>query len=78
MVMGAGNHSAVFSTQVRSEHLPDRADGSGGHVHAEAVEHVDGPRPHSTGDDHVGAQTVDELRHQARPVLAEVWIRSNL
>jgi hypothetical protein len=42
------------------------------------VEHVDGPRSHSTGDDHVGAQTVDEARHHARPVLPEVWIGSDL
>jgi len=76
--MSAGNHSSVFSTQVRSEHLLDRADGSGGHVHAKAMEHVDGTGPHSTRYDHVGAQTVDELRHQPRPVLAEVRICSNL
>jgi hypothetical protein len=78
MVMGAGSHSVVFPAQVRSKHLLDAADGSGGYVHAEAVEHVDGPGPHSTGDDHVGAQTVDEARHHSRPVFAEVWIGSNL
>jgi hypothetical protein len=74
MVMGAGNHSAVFSTQVGSEYLLDSAGGSGGYVHSEAVEHVDGPRSHSTGDDHVGAQTSDEARHHARPVLTEMWV----
>jgi hypothetical protein len=78
MVMSAGNHSAVFSTQVGSEHLLDAADGSGGYVHAKAMKHVDGPGAHSTGDDHVGAQTVDELRHHARPVLTKVWIGSDL
>jgi hypothetical protein len=68
----------VFTTQVRSEHLPDAADGSGGYVHAESVEHVDGPGTHATGDDHVGAQTVDELRHHAGPVLTEVGIGHDL
>jgi len=76
--MGAGSHSAVLSAQVGSEHLLDAADGSGGYVHAEAVEHVDGPGPHSTGDDHVGAQTVDEARHHSGPVLTIVWIGSDL
>jgi hypothetical protein len=78
MVMGAGNDSAVLSTQVGSEHLLDAADGSGGYVHAEVVEHVDGPSSHSTGDDHVGAETVNEARHHSRPVLTKVWIGSNL
>jgi hypothetical protein len=78
MVMGAGNYSRVFATQVRPEHLPDAADGSGGYVHAEAVKHVDGLGSHSAGDDHVGAQTVDEARHHARPVLTEVGIGSDL
>jgi hypothetical protein len=74
MVMGAGNHSAVFAAQVGSEYLLDAADGSGRYVHAEAVEHADGPRPHSAGDDHIGAQTAEEARHHARPVLPEVWV----
>jgi hypothetical protein len=78
MIMGAGSHSAVFSAQVCSEHLFDSADSSGGDVHAEAVKHVDGPGSHTTGDDYVGAETVDELRHHAGPVFTEVWIGDDL
>jgi hypothetical protein len=78
MIMCAWSHSSVLSTQVGAEHLLDRAHGSGGYVHAKVVEHVDGPGSHSAGDDHVGSQTVDELRHHARPVLTEVRIGSDL
>ena len=75
--------SRVIPNPYFSEHQPGvlprflhhlGADGSGGHVDAEAVEHVDGPWSHSTGDDHVGAQVVDEAGHRARLMRAEVWV----
>ena len=74
MVVGAGNDAAVFPTQVGTEHLLRGASGSRGDVDAEAMEHLDGPRSHSAGDDHVGVQIANEPRHHAGLVHLVVWI----
>jgi hypothetical protein len=74
VIMGAGHHAPVFPTQVGGEDLFNSAGGSGGYVDTKAVEHVDGPRSHSTGDDHVCPDITDEAGHHPWPMQIEVWI----
>jgi len=67
---GTGHHPTVFPAQVGPQHLLNGAGGSGDYFDAESVEPVDGPWSHSTGDDYVGAQTVDEPLPPAMITLA--------
>jgi hypothetical protein len=74
MIVFAGLNTADFTSQIGIKHIFHLANGSGYHLNAEVAEHINSPRPHSSGNHCMRTLFFDELRDHSGDVIIEIGV----